>query len=81
MVKPEPIYRLQKEQNRNSLHVEGKYRENDGSRNRDSRRPGPTGEAHLGKEAAVLPLGRQGTDCEPAAQGAVDPRSGSLPTS
>ena len=42
MVKPESIYRLKKEQNRNSLQVEGKYRENDGSRNRDSRRWGPT---------------------------------------
>ena len=36
MVKPESIYRLKKEQNRNSLQIEGKYRENDGSRNRDS---------------------------------------------
>lgn len=42
MVKPESIYRLKKEQNRNSLQIEGKYRENDGSRNRDSRRWGPT---------------------------------------
>lgn len=72
MVKPESIYRLKKEQNRNSLQIEGKYRENDGSRNRDSRRWGPTWErdSSTSSEPRGYRLG--------AAQGGMDPWLGSL---
>lgn len=67
MAKPESIYRLTQEDNRNSLQRQSKYRENDGSRYRDRRRQGANGGAHVGykstpamKMGPVQPLHSQG---------------------
>lgn len=74
MVKPESIYRLKRNKTETASRIEGKYRENDGSRNRDSRRWGPTWERD--SSTSSEPRGhRLG-----AAQGGMDPWLGPLPS-